>query len=147
MVRRVLLFIICPITLSFGLALLAQAAGVRTAGVHWLASVIYYIVFALPGLFLVVSLGRTKRRDLVEAAAALSAMAVGIFVWSTLGYGASFYVVEADGPRRYTVWEAALFALRDAALDVTLAASVLALSLMGARLLEAMTRAVRDKLA
>lgn len=145
MVRRVLIFVVCPISLSFGLALLAQAAGVRTAGIHWLSSVIYYVVFALPGLVLVVRLRSSKRRDMVEAAGALSAMAVGIFVWSTLGYGASFYVVEADGPRRYTALEAALFGLRDAALDVTLAASVLAISIIGARLVEVTLCAVRAR--
>lgn len=143
MVRRVLIFLICPIVLSFGLAHWAQAAGMRTAGIHWLVSVFYYLVFALPGLVLVVRLGRGKRRDFVEAAGALGAMAIGILMWATLGYGALFNVIEADGPRRYTIMEAALFGLRDAAFDVTLAGLALAVSIIGVRLIEAGIRAVQ----
>ncbi|WP_242076520.1 hypothetical protein [Brevundimonas diminuta] len=145
MVRRVLIFLICPLVLGFGLAQWAQAAGIRTAGIHWLASVFYYLIFALPGLVLVVRLGRGKRRDFVEAAGALGAMATGILVWATLGYGAFFNVVEADGPRRYTIMEAALFGLRDAAFNVTLAGLALAASLIGVRLIEAGIRAVQVK--
>ncbi|RYE58687.1 MAG: hypothetical protein EOP20_05740 [Hyphomicrobiales bacterium] len=80
-----MIFILCPLALSYGLALWAQAAGLRTAGIHWLASVFYYLIFALPGLMFVVSSGRGQRRDFVEAAGALSCLAVGVFVWSTLG--------------------------------------------------------------
>lgn len=138
--RRLILFVVCPVLLSYGLAMAAQSAGIRTAGLIWLAALFYYVIFGLPGLLIVVRLGRGKRRDWVEMAGLLASMSVGIFGWATLSYGGSFFVVEADGPRRYTVFEAALFGLRDAAVDTLLAATVVGTVILTAKLLETTLR-------
>ena len=135
MIRRLLLFVLLPLVLSYGLALLAISLGVRTAGLHWLTTVANFLFFGLPGLVVVTTLGRGQRRDFVEMAGLLFAMGVGAAVWASLSYGRWFYTVEPDGPRRYTFVEAAAFGLRDAALDTALAALVLGSVLVSARLL------------
>lgn len=136
MVRRLVLFVLIPLPLSYCLALLAISLGVRTAGLHWLTTVAYFLFFGLPGLAVVTTLGRGQRRDFVEMAGLLFAMAVGAAFWASLGYGRWFYVAEIDGPRRYTFAEAATRGLRDAAFDTALVALVLGFVLLSARLLE-----------
>jgi hypothetical protein len=137
MIRRLILFVLIPLALSYCLAQLAISLGVRTAGLHWLTTVAYFLFFGLPGLAVVTTLGRGQRRDFVEMAGLLCAMGVGAAFWAGLSYGRWFYVVESDGPRRYTFVEAAALGLRDAALDTGLAAVVLGLVLVSARLLQA----------
>lgn len=137
MIRRLLLFVLFPVALSYGLALFAISLGVRTAGLHWLTTVAYFLFFfGLPGLAVVTTLGRGQRRDFVEMAGLLFAMGVGAAVWASLSYGRWFYKVEPDGPRRYTFVEAVALGLRDAALDAALAGLVLGTVLVTARLLQ-----------
>ncbi|WP_420472033.1 hypothetical protein [Brevundimonas sp. FT23042] len=101
---------------------------------------LHYLVFGLPGLAVVATLGRGERRDFVEMAGLLAAMGVGAAFWAGLSYGRWFYVVETDGPRRYNFLEAAALGLRDAALNTGLAALVLGLVLVSAKLLQSRSR-------
>lgn len=137
MIRRLTLFVLIPLAVSYCLAHLAISLGVRTAALHWLNTVAYFLVFGLPGLAVVTTLGRGRRRDFVEMAGLLCAMGVGATLWAALSYGQWFYVVQSDGPRRYSFVEAVALGLRDAALDTGLAAVVLGLVLVSARLLQA----------
>lgn len=100
MIRRLILFVLIPLALSYCAAWLASSLGVRTVGLHWLNTVLHYLFFGLPGLAVVATLGRGKRRDFVEMAGLLAAMGVGAAFWAGLSYGRWFYVVETDGPRR-----------------------------------------------
>ena len=134
--RRLILFVLCPVLLSYGLAMAVQSAGIRTAGLIWLAALFYYVIFGLPGLVIVTNLGRGRRRDWVEMAGLLASMAVGVLAWSTLSYSTSVFVVEAGGPRRYTIFEAALFGFRDAAIDTLLAGVVVATVVLIAKFAE-----------
>lgn len=135
MIRRLILFVLIPLALSYCAAWLASSLGVRTAGLHWLNTVLLYLFFGLPGLAVVAMLGRGQRRDFVEMAGLLCAMAVGGAFWAAQSYGRWGYLVVTDGPRHYTFVEAAVLGLRDTALVTSLAAVVLGLVLVGARLL------------
>ena len=114
MIRRLTLFVILPIALGYGLAILAISLGVRTAGLHWLNAVPYYLLFGLPGLAVATARGRGHRRDFVEMAWLLFAMLVGYALVEGLGSGRWFY----------------------AAIDTVLAGLVLGSILVSARLLQ-----------
>jgi hypothetical protein len=93
MIRRLSLFVILPVALGYGLAMLAISLGVRGAGVHWLNALPYYLMFGLPGLAVATALGRGRRRDFVEMAGLLSAMLVSYALVEGLGSGLWFYAV------------------------------------------------------
>lgn len=136
MIRRLILFVLLPLALSYCFALLADSLGVRTAGLHWLTTAACYVFFGLPGLAVVATLGRGQRRDFVEMAGLLVAMGVGIAFWAGMSFGRWFFVVENDGPRRYTFLEAAALGLRVAAFHTVLAALVLGTALVSVKLLQ-----------
>jgi len=131
MIRRLILFVLCPLVLSYGVALLAVTLGFSTAGLHWLALVFYYLLFGLPGLAVATSLEHRKRRDLVELIGLVTGIGVGVFVWVTLGY-----VLQTSVDHDYAFSEAAMIGLLDAALNAGMAGLTVGLVLIGDTLLK-----------
>lgn len=143
--RRLLIFVICPIGLSYLIALTAQAAGMRLAGMLWFGMAFTYLAFGLPGLLAAVWLGREQRRDWLEFKAALTTMAIGCFVFASINYGTWFFTSDEEGIRRYSFVEASALALRDSIFNVSLAAVVVAVCVLIGKRVEVLIAMLRPK--
>lgn len=143
--RRLLIFVIYPFGLSYLMALSAQAAGLRWAGMLWLGVAFNYLVFGLPGLLAAVWLGREQMRDWLEFKAALTTMAIGCFVFASIKYGTWFFTSDEEGIRRYSFVEASALGLRDSILNVSLAAAIVAVCILIGKRVEVLIAMLRPK--
>jgi len=143
--RRLLIFVISPIGLSYLMALTAQAAGLRLAGILWLGIAFNYLVFGLPGLLAAVWLGREKMRDWLEFKAAFTTMAIGCFVFASINYGTRFFTSDEEGMRRYSFVEASALGLRDSILNVSLAAVIVAACVLIGKRVEGLIAMLRPR--